>query len=441
MKDLYTFDYNVPAAMDTYNSVKDVYVRLFDELKLPYLVAAADSGNMGGNLSHEFHIPSPKGDDTVISCSSCEHTFNQEVVDGKASISREQVPNQESPNVAAPKHESETVGTRMFISEDRRTLVRARYPKYLIGNEGSPGESREINPYAVRSISHAHGVELDLGVQAPLEAWQGALERLTDPEVEVEGGKGSQIFTVLDIFDYRVPAPDSLDPPELLSCDISDKVGFNWVGLDNYPGTSNLLDLVEPKSGDVCPECGEKSLQVHTTIELAHTFHLGTRYSDVLDATIGVNPAALGETTMTGRSNAIVPLQMGCHGIGVSRMISAVADALADSSGLNWPRVIAPFEVAVIPAKGLEKEAEGVYDAITTHHHPGAEAILDDRDKPMAWKLGDADLIGYPILVVVGKAWSSERKVEVQCRRQNSLRTTVALDELPGLLVSLLEKL
>jgi prolyl-tRNA synthetase len=132
---------------------------------------------------------------------------------------------------------------------------------------------------------------------------------------------------------------------------------------------------------------------------------------------------------------------MGCHGIGVSRMISAVADALADSSGLNWPRVIAPFEVAVIPAKGLEKEAEGVYDAITTHHRHGAEAILDDRDKPMGWKLGDGDLIGYPILVVVGQAWRSERKVEVQCRRPKVSRTTVSLDELPGLLASLLEKL
>jgi len=129
------------------------------------------------------------------------------------------------------------------------------------------------------------------------------------------------------------------------------------------------------------------------------------------------------------------------HGIGVSRMITAVADSLADSKGLNWPRAVAPFEVIVVPAKGLEEEAEKIYDTLTSDPASPVDVILDDRDKQMGWKLGDADLIGYPIIVVVGKGWKKEQTLEVQCRQLDNLRENVPLEQLSTFIRSLLERL
>jgi prolyl-tRNA synthetase len=102
---------------------------------------------------------------------------------------------------------------------------------------------------------------------------------------------------------------------------------------------------------------------------------------------------------------------------------------------------MAPYEVVVVPGKGLETEAEKVYDALVSNHTSSVDAILDDRDKPMGWKLGDADLIGYPVIVVVGKGWKKAQTLEVQCRRLDNLRQDVPLDQLSCFVQSLLERL
>lgn len=122
-------------------------------------------------------------------------------------------------------------------------------------------------------------------------------------------------------------------------------------------------------------------------------------------------------------------------------MISAVADMLSDSKGLNWPRAMAPYEVVVVPAKGLEADAEKVYDALASDKDAPLDVVLDDRDKQIGWKLGDADLIGYPVIVVVGKGWKNQRTLEVQCRRLDNLREEVPFDRLSEFVRSLLDRL
>ena len=135
---------------------------------------------------------------------------------------------------------------------------------------------------------------------------------------------------------------------------------------------------------------------------------------------------------------------MGCHGIGVSRLIAAVASLLSDSKGLQWPRVVAPFEVVVLPGPQAEAaEAVEVYDAVAGDlgRRDGVDVVLDDRPiKSLGWKLKDADLIGYPVVVVLGREWKERREVEVQCRRLG-VKKDVKLDELKGEVESLLEKL
>lgn len=435
MKDLYTFDYSAAEALNTYNSVKAAYTKMFDELKIPYLVAAADSGNMGGSLSHEFHFLSSKGEDRVISCSHCDHLYNEELADGKTHSFHEIA---DADSVSGFQTEEElitggpTISTGMWtaISRDSNTLVRGWYPKYSMQDGCTEPVMRQVNSLAVKAIATAAGVDLDLSVENPLEKWAA----------HVRSRKSTaQPPRVLDLYDSQVrvyqrpPLGDLLEEGSCTAADIE------YSMLDRFPGTSDKLSFIRVHDGDRCSQCERGSLTSHAAVELGHTFHLGTRYSEVLHASVTVDPRLLEGSSESG-SGQIMPMQMGCHGIGVSRMISAVADLLADSKGLNWPRAMAPYEVVVAPGKGLETVAEQVYDSLTSNAPAAVDVILDDRDKSMGWKLGDADLIGYPVIVVVGNGWKKQQTLEVQCRRLN-VREDVSLQKLPTFVESLLAQL
>lgn len=434
MKDLYTFDYNVEEALETYEAVKLAYTHLFNELKIPYLVAAADSGNMGGSLSHEFHFPSSKGEDTLISCSNCDHVYNEELADGKAhGASAASSPSQAG--FATEESSTDGAGTVstsawFAISRDKRTLVRGWYPKFF-KQPGSPEPmEREVSSHAVKSIAIAAGVDIDLSVENPLEQWTAY--------VKSQKTTNGSTPSVLDLYDAQVRVYQRPPLSDLLQGTGRATTEIEYFMLDKFPNTTNGLNLIKVHDGDKCPKCTQGTLKLDNAVELGHTFHLGTRYSDVLSASVMVDKSLLGATNS---KDQIVPMQMGCHGIGVSRMITAVADRLADSKGLNWPRVMAPYEVIVVPGKGLEGEAEKVYDQlVSSDPATPVDVILDDRDKQMGWKLGDADLIGYPIIVVVGKGWKNQQTLEVQCRRLG-LREDVPLDQLPTFVRSLLERL
>lgn len=448
MKDLYTFDHSVEAALETYQSVKVAYTQLFNELKIPYMVAAADSGNMGGSLSHEFHFPSSKGEDTVVSCSSCGHVYNEELADGIShGVTAASSTPEHHPAGFATKESSaggtQTVSTDawMAISKDKTTLLRGWYPKFSMQEGSGEPVEREINSHAVKSIASAAGVDLDLGVENPLEQWV----------THIKTGSVTQRPRVLDIYDAQVrvyqrpPLSDLLQNTGYTANDIE------YTKLDQFPGTTNGLSIVKVNDGDQCPKCAQGVVKTDVAVELGHTFHLGTRYSEVLSASVMVDTSV---NSSSASKDQLVPMQMGCHGIGVSRMITAVADRLADAKGLNWPRVMAPYEVVIVPSKGLEAEAEKIYDLLASPASGSAsssgsdfdleapvDTIIDDRDKQMGWKLGDADLIGYPVIIVVGKGWKKQQTLEVQCRQLHGLKEDVPLEQLSGYVRSLLQRL
>jgi prolyl-tRNA synthetase len=193
------------------------------------------------------------------------------------------------------------------------------------------------------------------------------------------------------------------------------------------------LNLVRTASGDKCPQCEEGQLLVQKAIEVGHTFHLGDRYSKKLGAVVESKDAA-------GSSE---PMQMGCHGIGVSRLIAAAAAALADDRGLNWPRAIAPFQIVIIPQRpSLIEDATALYDMITSDC-PDVDIIIDDRPKrDLPHKLFEADLIGFPVILVLGKSWK-EGKVELQCRRLGRTKSDpdVLVEDLPSAINTLLAQL
>jgi prolyl-tRNA synthetase len=433
MKDLYTFDCTSALALKTYHQVRASYSRIFDELKLPYLVAEADSGDIGGDLSHEFHFPTPKGEDHIISCTKCDYVANEELAE---SPMPKEITTNETPDQIAS-----SIKVWRGISQDRLTLINVWYTSCQAASNTSVEDLTlsEVNPRAVKAILP----ELDPSVDEPLSFWVDA--SITTP------GNPPSPRRLVNLLDHSLSSSAKAHirsnggHVELIPASIKNTISVDKIETvyeDSFNQES--LNLLRIKDGDACPRCPDGILQVQKAIELGHTFHLGTRYSQPLAANVKVPLEVMvgaEEAKISGKddsqSMSEVAMQMGCHGIGVSRMIGAVADTLADEKGLNWPRVIAPFEIVIVAGKGLDEAALDVYDTLQRGE---LDIILDDRSASFPWKMQDADLIGYPIIVVVGRSWKSEKKCEVQCRRLN-VRQQVSFAELPAMVKSLLEKL
>lgn len=443
MKDLYTFDYSVETALKTYEDVRKAYSQIFiNEMKLPVVVAKASSGDMGGDLSHEYHIPTPLGEDHVMSCNNCDYAANEEVAQARIDMS-------------AKNLGYDQINVWRGLSKDRKMLVNVWF-------DASTGTSRkDINTHAVKQVIP----DLDAGVENAETLWAEAL-RASDQKLEL-----------VNLFDCRLPKQtvhnftSQSSAGQVLPVDLEQyrsSLAVETHALDN----SNFIRV---KDGDKCPQCSHGTLTVQKAIELGHTFHLGTRYSEPMNASVtgpkhlllGTppaspsgshgEPAALDQATAPAAGpssiNTVVPIQMGCHGIGISRIIGAVANHLADERGLNWPRVIAPYEVVIVMnnAKddGAMSAGEAVYDALaaavavetTGQQQPKLDAIIDDRtDLSLAWKLKDADLVGYPVVVVVGREWKASARLEVQCRRLGFKELKVVA-ELRGCVEDLLQQL
>jgi prolyl-tRNA synthetase len=382
MKDLYTFDTTEEQARKTYDEVRKAYVAFLEDLRLPYLTARADSGNMGGDLSHEYHFASPFGEDTIIKCDTCDYSLNEELYVGELDPSyRSNAKNSGS------EPASSTIAVQHYLSKDRKKLCTIYYPAY----EGEP------NIYAVKALfpSVDSGAQVDT---VPEEWLAGPEEKervlLRDPRL-------SESSLAKHLEDHP---RDRKQTPQIAAID------------------GKEITLTKALDGDMCPNCNQGKLKLHQAVEIGHTFHLGTRYSIPLDAHV------------LDANNKQVPVEMGCHGIGVSRLIGAAASLLADKKGLNWPVAISPFGIVVVPAAKVEpSDIEAVYDRLAALPDPEhyLDVALDDRDHEVGWKLNDADLVGYPFIVVIGRAWRSRQAVELQCRRLG-VNEEVPVDELEG---------
>jgi prolyl-tRNA synthetase len=409
MKDLYTFDNSIESALETYGQVRAVYSQIFSDMRLPVLSAKASSGDMGGDLSHEYHLPTPLGEDRVVSCNSCGYVVNEEIA-----------------ATAAPEEAAADTPFEIWrgITKDRAKLVNVWYPKWtrsLGSGELREYTSQDMNLSAVKSIVP----DLDTAVEDALPFWSAA--------VAAETRTATEVFNVID---SRLPSSlaDSLGGP---SPTLS-----SWPSALSPPTTpllisshheggsgSSAFNLFRTRAGDECPQCSSGSLKVERAMELGHTFFLGTRYSEPLGAMTTMPPA--------GKPS---PMQMGCHGIGISRVMGAAAEHLADKAGLNWPVAIAPYSCVVIPGRDADDgDATQVYHRINGISGPGRrflDVVLDDRQRPLPWKLTDADLIGFPVIVLLGREWRTARRVEVQCRRLG-MKQAVEIADLPEVIEKL----
>ncbi|KAG5926490.1 hypothetical protein E4U42_003264 [Claviceps africana] len=402
MKDLYTFDTSFASAISTYREVAQAYHAFFADLKMPVLVAEASSGDMGGNHSHEYHLPSPVGEDTVISCDSCEYAANHDVATArKGSPSDSSMSNQ-----GMQVHD---ISVWRGITKDRKVFINAWYPA-----KDNAGRTTEINIHAVKQVV----ADLDTSIDDSVKAWRESLSASTNH------ASGSDI-KVINVVDKRLASSYSeLAEADKLPIVPAGEQTAQTIFSQPPPITSHngeALDLLRVMEGDGCPRCGPGQLRVQKALELGHTFYLGTRYSEPLGLSVTYGRAMALSATRAGVREP-VPVEMGCYGIGMSRILGAVAEHRADERGLQWPRAIAPFEVVVIPTSELTYEMLDVYYRLTTQSAAvgrsgrGFDVVLDDREETFGWKMQDADLIGYPVIVVLGKAWRDQGICEVQCR-------------------------
>ena len=448
MCDVYTFDYGASQALETYQKVRQAFVGFFNELKVPFLVAEADSGNMGGTLSHEFHFPALHGDDRVISCDSCDYVANEEVAGSKATLSDT---SHSASNGTISEGECLRTSVWRSISRDRQSLINVWF---VLPDMADEGRTSKASSHADINIHALHAVlpTIDTSIHDLRRYWSN----LTSPRQDRSPALPKQ---VINVFDFRV----SQVSRELIRAGISEiplwpmdimgappPIDLKITEVNDDSEEAKVLDVLRIQAGDACPRCVAGTVAVHKAIELGHTFHLGTRYSEPLGAQVsfpktrlelrdGIDSAAF-KSSFEKR----VSLQMGCHGIGVSRMIGAIADVLADQRGLNWPRVVAPFEVVIIPGPGHEDHAQEVYDMLKDDGYQEGqlplELVIDDRANTLPWKLRDADLVGYPVIVVLGRGWTNTRMCEVQCRRLQSIEN-VQLDNLSEVVREILIKL
>jgi prolyl-tRNA synthetase len=396
MKDAYSFDRDEATAEQSYQNMYAAYVRIFDRLGLRFRAVRADTGAIGGSLSHEFQVIADTGEDLLVYCPDSDYAANIELAEALPLLGERAIAVEEKRKVATPET------TRC---EDVATLL-----EIPLGR-------------TVKSIV--------LAVDTPLGAEVWLLLIRGDHELnEVKAGKvpgldvGFRFANEREIIDHFGCPPGYLGPintqkPVKVVADrtvaaMSDfvsganEIGFHIAGINwgrDLPEPDIIADIRNVVEGDLSPD-GKGTLAIQRGIEVGHVFFLGTKYSAAM------NCSYLDET---GKPKLMV---MGCYGIGVTRLVGAAIEQSHDERGIIFPAAIAPFEIVIVPM-GYTKSAsvkEAADKLWTDLLAAGVDAILDDRDERPGVMFADWELIGIPHRVVVGERALKEGKLEYKSR-------------------------
>ncbi|KAK6200205.1 prolyl-tRNA synthetase, cytoplasmic [Scheffersomyces amazonensis] len=332
MKDGYSFDLSEEAAMNTYHSVFGAYEKIFDDLRLPYVKAEADSGDIGGTLSHEWHYLDVTGEDTIFECNHCHSTSNIE----------------KTLSYAKPINQFHPVDVKYFRTTDHSTLVCAYYPR-----------GRVLDTNFIKN-------EVDIDLDSDISE-EELLEDFSDQET-----LPSKKF--LRIMDSRLSSRSEL--PEFPILFLS-RASFT---------TLTDIPIVQAIDGEICTSCNKGELKASKSIEVGHTFYLGDKYSRPFECSV-IMPE-------TGRQDLI----MGCYGIGVSRIIGAIGEVNRDEKGLRWPAIIAPWHVTTIEA--VDGDYNELYEQLNEND---IDYKLDHSDNNLGKKCAQSNLLGIPLVLIVGR--------------------------------------
>jgi prolyl-tRNA synthetase len=402
MKDAYSFHTTLESLSETYRVMYDAYSRICVRCGLPYLAVEAESGPIGGDASHEFMIPSPNGEDKVVHCEDCGYAANTE----KAEIGGTNKPDL-SDVLLKDIAELDTPGAHTVEQVCKFLKVKPiRLVKTLIYlADGKPVA------VLVRGDHDANEnkIRRTLGVQKLELADPATIERVTGAPVGFAGPVGlkEKIPIYADHVVMEVTnAVTGANKNEKHLVNVSPYRDYNPTKID---------DLRNAVDGDPCPRCSSK-LKIRAAIEVGHVFKLGTKYSESLNAKF----LDADETQKT--------IIMGCYGIGVNRIVAGLIETSYDESGIIWPVNLAPYEVVICPMKITDEKtmelAKTLHDELESR---GIDCIVDDRDQRPGVKFKDADLIGFPLRIVLGEKGLAEGKIETKWRwEKNSSMLDIA---------------
>ncbi|CAH1745502.1 proline--tRNA ligase [Thauera humireducens] len=425
MKDAYSFDRSEEAAGRSYDIMFAAYKRIFDRLGLEYRAVAADTGAIGGDRSHEFQVIADTGEDAIVYCPDSDYAANIELAEAVSLIARRAEP-------AKALEKTPTPGKA--TCEDVAELL------------GVPLAT------TVKSLVLATDDLDDKGNPAGVTVWL-LLVRGDHALNEVKAGKlpglksGFRFATEAEILEHFGCKPGYLGPIGLKQpvkviadrtvahmadfiCGANDAdfhfTGVNW-GRD-LPEPDLVADLRNVIEGDPSPD-GKGVLAIQRGIEVGHVFYLGTKYSKAMNA------------TFLDEDGKPKHFEMGCYGIGVTRILGAAIEQNHDARGIIWPRAIAPFEVVICPvgwgkSQAVRDEAQKLYDALIA---AGVDAVLDDRDERPGVMFADWELIGVPHRVTIGDRGLKEGQVEYQGRR-DAEATKLAVGNIAAHVLGALDK-
>jgi prolyl-tRNA synthetase len=391
MKDAYTFDVDRAGLDRSYEDQRRAYERIFTRCGLDFVAVQAHSGAMGGSESSEFMVKTEAGEDLVAACPKCRYAANTETATSR-------IPAEEDgPGLAKPEK---------FATPGVLTIEALEGAPYRVA-------ARRQLKTLVYMADDAPVVAVVRGDQelneAKLQTATGAqVIRPAHPE-EIPALMGARAGSLGSVGFAK--APVFVDPSLAERRDMvtgANEDGFHLRGVDVRRDVlggarTKVAELRTVKAGEGCPRC-DGTLDVFKALEVGHIFKLGTKYSESMKATV------------LDQDGKAVPIVMGSYGIGVERIMAAAIELHHDENGIRWPLAIAPFQVTVLtlgPEKELASAAEEIVSALSA---AGVEVLYDDREERAGVKFKDADLVGIPIRIAVGKKGLAEGKVEWKLR-------------------------
>ena len=396
MKDAYSFDATMDSLNESYNKMFNAYKNIFDRIGINYTIVTASTGAMGGLLSEEFQAITDIGEDTLVLCDKCNYAANLEISTCKYDEQVEEELEKEllyTPNVGTI--DDLVNGYNMSTDKMVKTLL------YRCDDEIYAcliKSNRELSEDKLKLITKAKEVEM---------ADHETVMELTHANVGFAGPIGLEI-------------PIIIDEEVLLMKNFlvgANKTDYHYINVNVKDFKYDIkADIKLVNEGDTCPNC-DGHLHFKKGIEVGNTFKLGTKYSEKLGL------------YYLDENNNQQPVIMGCYGIGIGRIIAALAEQKHDDKGLVWPINVAPYKVDIVLIDSKDENqvnfANELYETLT---RKGIDVILDDRDTRPGVKFNDADLIGTPIRITIGKKLA-EGKVELKLRN-NSESTDINKEEI-----------
>ncbi|MBS0287316.1 MAG: proline--tRNA ligase [Proteobacteria bacterium] len=396
MKDAYSFDIDKAAMQKTYEAMYQAYSNIFTRLGLDFRIVLADTGAIGGSQSHEFHVLADSGEDAIAYCPQSDYAANVELATSwieapTRAPAKEPLSIKETPNIRTVPEQAAFMGLQ---SKDilKTLLVKGKeVPVVALLLRGDD----ELNPIKAEKLPE---------VAAPLTLVDEAtLKALTKCGPGFVGPIGLKIPIIAD---HRALAMSDF------SCGANQEdkhyVGVNWER--DLPFPSHITDIRKVVAGDKSPD-GKGQLEILRGIEVGHIFQLGSKYSTAMKATV------LNEQ---GRQ---VVLEMGCYGIGVTRIVAAAIEQHHDSAGIIWPPSMAPFDIVLIPMNMAKSHR--VRDAVNKLYddlqNAGFEVLLDDRDERPGVMFAESELIGIPHRLVVGERGLDAGTIEYKNRKTGTV--------------------